>query len=199
MSALELGNDTVPSSLGEPRGVFACSFLQGGRGKTVVCNFVPLGPRLCFLMCALGMQVSDVSGCSGWCSVAPSLLTLRVQCQITNECFSLLGNGCGVFGGKPEDNPGPWKHLSTLALSFSNGLDRQSAFFPGTQQLSLAPGDFVTTKSLGHVTQTNSAGLVSFLALAAKSPRADVCLVELHSEAGHTRTFWQKDIFYVTS
>lgn len=57
VSVLELRNDTVPSSLREPWGVFACSFLQGGRGKTVVCNFVPLGPCLCFLMCALGLQV----------------------------------------------------------------------------------------------------------------------------------------------
>lgn len=46
------------------------------------------------------------------------------------------------------------------------------SLLPGAQQLSLAPGDFVTTKSLGHVTQTNSAELVPFPALTANPPGA---------------------------
>lgn len=37
------------------------------------------------------------------------------------------------------------KDTNTLVLSFSNRLDKQSALFPGTQQLSLAPGAFLAT------------------------------------------------------
>lgn len=40
------------------------------------------------------------------------------------------------------------KDTNTLVLSFSNQLDKWSALFPGTQQLFLAPGDFLATKDL---------------------------------------------------
>lgn len=36
-----------------------------------------------------------------------TISTDLVKCQITDDCFSVLGNGCGVFGGKPEDKPDP--------------------------------------------------------------------------------------------
>lgn len=63
MSLQELRNGNVHSSLRVLwESVSVCSFLQGGRGKTVVCSSVPPGPRLCLLVRALGMQVCDGFG-----------------------------------------------------------------------------------------------------------------------------------------
>ena len=112
--------------------VSVCSFLRGGRGKTVVRSFVQPRPRLCFLVRALGMQACDGFGwlrmllSSTVCadldaSGVRSLTSVLVPLEMVVEFLVV----------SLKTNLAHDKDTNTLVLSFSNRLDSQ----PCSQEL----------------------------------------------------------------